>query len=188
MISPLEDEISKIHREFYLSQPKKMFMTKTQKEECSEYVVQKISLDQLMKNTVYVIKNTNYGFKDEPLFKQYITSIYYEKFTQYVVKTICDVIMIHGTYEMHINLLSFSVSAVEKYHVIIHTFYEMCCQSPENVIVTRLSSINIYNTPIMIHVIKAMLSKLNVEAIRGKTIFYTKEESPGLLLKLVIGK
>ena len=68
MISSMEDEISKIQRDFYLSQPKKMFLTKTQKEECAEYVVQNLSLDQLMQNTVYVIKNTNYVFT-LPLFE-----------------------------------------------------------------------------------------------------------------------
>ena len=185
MISPMEEEISKIQRNFYSSQPKKMFLTKTQKEECAEYVVQNLSLDQLMQNTVYVIKNTNYVFIDYPLFKQYMTSTHCDKFIQYVFQTISNVIMIHGTYEMHINLLSFSVSAVEKYYVIIHTFYDMCCKPENAMIVERLSGIHIYYTPIMIHVIKTMLSKLNVESIRGKTLFYTKEESPGLLSKLI---
>lgn len=185
MISPLEDELSNIQREFYLSQPKKMFLTKTQKTECAEYLVQKLSLEQLMRHTVYVIENTNIVFIDYPLFKQYMTSIHYDKFIQYVLQIISNVITIHGTYEMHINLLSFSVSAVEKYYVIIHTFYDICCQPENAMVVMRLSGIHIYYTPIMIHVIKTMLSKMNVESIRGKTLFYTKEESPGLLTKLI---
>jgi hypothetical protein len=184
MITPLEEEITKIKIEFYTSQPKKMFIKKAQKEECSEYVIQKISLEQLLQNTMYVIKNTNYIFIDYPLFKQYISVTYYDKFIQHMSQTIRNVIMEYGTYEMHINLLSFSVSAVEKYYVIIQTFYEMCNQH-ENMFLTQLSCIHIYNTPMMIHVIKAMLSKLNVESIRGKAIFYTKEESPELLSKLV---
>ena len=184
MISSLEEEISKIRLEFYTSQPKKMFIKKAQKEECSEYVIQKLSLDQLLQRTMYVIKNTNYIFIDYPLFKQYMLVTYYENFIQYMSKTIRNVIMEYGTYEMHINLLSFSVSAVEKYYVIIQKFYDMCNQH-ENMFLTQLTCIHIYNTPMMIHVIKAMLSKLNVESIRGKAIFYTKEESPELLAKII---
>jgi hypothetical protein len=180
----MEDELSKIQREFYSSQPKRMFLTKTQKKECAEYIVQKMSLEQLMQKTVCVIKNTNYVLIDYPVFKQYMISEHYASFIQYVLHIINKVIMEHGTYEMHINLSSFSVSAVEKYYVMIHTFYDICCKPENSLIVARLSNIHIYYTPIMIHVIKTMLSKLNVESISGKTYFYSKEESPELLRRL----
>jgi len=184
MISSLTEEITNIQNEFYTSKHKKMLIKKDQKEECVEYVIQKLSLDQLMENTIYVIKNTNYVFIDYPLFKQYMSVTYHEKFIQHMSNTIRNVIMEHGTYEMHINLLSFSVSAVEKYYAVIHSFYEMCNQH-ETTFLMQLSCIHIYNTPMMIHVIKSMLSKLNMESIRGKTIFYTKEESPELLAKMM---
>jgi hypothetical protein len=184
-MSPMEEELSKIQREFYSSQSKRMFLTKTQKKECAEYIAQKMSLEELMQNTVYVIKNTNYVLIDYPVFKQYMISAHYASFIQYVLHTINKVIEEYGTYEMHINLSSFSVSAVEKYYVMIHTFYDICCQPKNELIVGRLSNIHIYHTPIMIHVIKTMLSKLNVESINGKTHFYTKDESPELLKRLM---
>lgn len=184
-MSLLFDNISKIQEDFYASNRKKIFMNKSQKEECAEYVTKHISLDQLIKHTTYVIPCTNRIFVDYPLFKQYIIPSHYEAFITHIFSIIRQVMQQYGNYEIHVNLLSFSVSAVERYAGVIQQFYDICCKN-NNEYIIHMSNIHIYNTPIMIHIIKSMMSKFNNEALRGKAKFYSKEESSDLLTRLFV--
>jgi hypothetical protein len=170
------EDISKIQSDFYGSQRKNIFMKTSQKSECANVITRQIPLEDLIRNTIYIIPNSCSIYMDYPLFKTYVNPVNYQEVVNHIFRTINDVIHQCGTFEMHINLNTFTISAAERYNQVIQSFCNECCKNNTQYI-SVMNRMYIYHTPSMIQTISSFLVKYTNESIKEKTIFYTKEES-----------
>ena len=170
------EDISKIQTDFYSSHRKNIFMKTSQKSECAETISRQIPLEELMCNTIYIIPNSCSIYMDYPLFKTYVSPINYQIVVKHIFETINEVIRKCGTFEMHINLNTFTISAAERYNQIIQSFCNECCKNNTQYS-ELLNRMYIYNTPSMIQTISTFMVKYTADSIKSKTSFYTKDES-----------
>ena len=170
------EDISKIQTDFYSSQRKNIFMKASQKSECAEVITRQIPLEDLIRNTIYIVPNSCSIYMDYPLFKTYVNPVNYQEVVNHIFRTINDVIHQCGTFEMHINLHTFTISAAERYNQVIQSFCNECCKNNTQYI-NVMNRMYIYNTPSMIQSISSFLVKHTNESIKEKTIFYTKDDS-----------
>jgi hypothetical protein len=175
----IEDIITKIQSEFYSSQPKQLFFKKSQKNECADFVTSQICLDELIHNTVYVIPNTKTIYMDYPVFKSYATAANYDRIIHHILQLIDQLIFNHNEFNIHVNLLSFTFTAAERYSQMLQMFCEtICTKTHTNFKYTDyMKKMHIYNTPNTIHLITPLLSKFTNDSIVDKIAYFSKEQS-----------
>jgi len=182
----LNNMISKLTNDFYASQRKHIFFKKNQKLECAEFVTNHLNLNDLIKNTIFVIPDTNSIYFDYPLFKCYGTIDNYKTVVNYLLSEINSIIIKYGSFNIHVNLLSFTMSAAERYTQAIQMFCNECFKNVDIKYIDRMDTMFIYNTPNMISAISTALIRFTNESIKEKMVYYSKEESVAILEKLIV--
>jgi hypothetical protein len=177
---------SKIHdikNAFYETSGKNLLFKKNQKFECADTISKSIGLDEMIKKTFYVLPNTNKVYADYSIFKLYATPDTFD----YISTTLLDLlntVSLSGSYELHINLDSFTISAYERYKQFI-TIYCNKCLSYESSQSISMSKMVIYNTPVFIDSISRILRPVMHPDVPNRITYYKKSESPLLLLQLL---
>lgn len=179
MSNRIEDELIKIQSDFYSSQPKNLFLKKSQKSECADFVTTQLCLDELIHHTIYVIPNTKIIYMDYPVFKCYATSTNYEKIVSHILKLIDQLICNHNEFNIHVNLSSFTLTAAERYSQMLQLFCETICKKTNTNFkyTDYMKKMHIYNTPNTIHLITPLLSRFINDSISDKIAYFSKEQS-----------
>ena len=143
-----------------------------------------IGLEKMLSNTVYVLPNTNKVYFDYTVFKLYANPSNYDSIIQTIIRTFDTCIDQYGDYESHMNLNTFTISALERYKPIIITFCKDFLKNNPKYI-EKLARFNIYNTPSMIdmaiHVVRPFVN----ESVLKKVVFISKIESEKLISELL---
>ena len=148
MDSNLNEKIQNIRNEFYQTNSKNILFKKTQKQECAKYISDTLQLQDLISHTVFLIPNTNIIFYNYLVFKQYGHESNCNKIMDYFKQLILQTIENFGHFELHFNLKSFSISALNRYSSIIQTSFD------ENILFgEKLSRVVVYYTPHFIELI-----------------------------------
>ena len=176
--SQILEQIAKSQQQFYEQNSKARLFKNDQKLQCAKQVTEQVDLQQMINMTVFVIPNTNKLYFNYLIFKTYghpdNCSQVYEHF-HHLVNQIVDY---YGTFEMHINLNTFTVSACVRYQKMIMSSFD------ENTYLTeKMTAMNIYHTPSVISQITNMLYS-SVKHLSKVTHFYKKEESEAMIQTL----
>jgi hypothetical protein len=180
----LIDEITKIKNEYYSTSNKNVFFKSSQKQNCATIITDKMGINQMLDNTVFIITNTNKVYLDYTIFKLYATPDLFDIIIQKVIGLFEECIEKYGNFEVHINLNSFTISAYERYNQIISKFCLECLNN--NVKFTiNITNLLIYNTPNMIDILKNLIKPFIDQNISNKIIFFNKKESEKLISELL---
>jgi hypothetical protein len=180
----LLDRIAELKNEFYFTSGKNVIFKSKQKQECASMVTNEIGIERMLTNTVYIIPNTNRVFFDYTLFKLYANPSNYDAIIKHTTKLFDACIEKYGTFESHMNLKTFSVSAFERYKPIIITFCNTYLKNNPKY-VEKLAFFYIYNTPNMIDMAIAVVRPfVNVETFE-KVVFIQKQNSEKLIVELL---
>lgn len=177
----LIQNISKLQEQYYEHNSKNSFFKSSQKIECAKQVTQNMDIRQLISHSFYLIPNTNSIFFDYPLFKTFACSEVYEAFTRHSYEVILDCISKHSTFEVHVNMNSFTISAFERLRKLIERFF---AESP--LFSDNLTHVYIYYTPNVIEQINKMI-RMFIAHISYKIIYFSKAESEHKLKNLFSG-
>lgn len=177
------EKINQLKTDYYSNHKKNTFFKSAQKIECATTVSSNIELELLLKNTAFVICDSNHVFLDYTIFKTYVTEAIYETVIQYFMNLIIGTIHKHGDVILHVNLTTFSTSACHRYKKIIELFLSACLKN-ETEFSKRLTAMHIYNTPSMFENIIAMLNPFIHADVKSKIVYHSKSESAGLLQRL----
>jgi hypothetical protein len=161
-----------------------MFFKQSQKFECATNVVKNLSIDELINNTVFMLKNTNIIYIDYPVLKTFATPEHFDKIVNYICSLIDFCIQTYSNYDVHINLDSFTSSACYRYKGLIESFVNYCGKH-NFTYSTKLTKFYIYNTPSSIDSISPILIQLIDPVVREKFVFYKKSDSPILIANLL---
>lgn len=177
------DKISKIKNEYYAQNKKNILFKSAQKNDCASSIKSNLELDLLMRNTMFVIKESNHVFLDYTIFKNFVSEDIYEDVINYFMNLILNTIHKHNVVIVHINLSTFSSSACHRYKKIIEMFLTKCLHH-ETEFVKKLKLLHIYNTPNLFENIISLLKHFIDPGVKDKIVYYNKTESNELLKSL----
>lgn len=175
-----EEYLSKIHEtqmDFYKTQPKHKLFKHAQKNACANHVAESISLTQMIDCTVFNVPNTNIIYYNYLVFKTYGNTENVRLVQERILDTISTILADHDTFEFHVNLKTFSVSACYRYR-------SMIVESIDNnrIFTEKLNRLVVYHTPSIIDQITPLLYH-SVKPFLHK-IEFVKEKSDGRIAAL----
>jgi hypothetical protein len=174
------EKLNGLKDEYYATHSKNTFFKKSQKMDCAKYISDSIDLDTLIDNTIYVVPNTNTIYIDYTVFKLYATPENYDKIIDHIMNTFKYIINYYSTYEVYINLDSFTVSSAERYKDIIRSFCDKCLNDSTN-FGELLSKFHILNTPSVMELIIKIFKPFVDPIVINKIQFHKKEESAEII-------
>ena len=125
----LDEKVKKLQEQYYANNNKNLFFKNKQKIDCAALVCDNIPIETLLSNTIYIINDTNQVFVDYTIFKLFATPQNFEIITSAIISTLQDRIEKYDSFQLHINLNTFTVSALERYKTMIKHFCDKCLSS-----------------------------------------------------------
>ena len=145
-------KIQTAQNEFYSNQAKKHIFKNAQKTECAHYITANMKLDHLIESTAFIVPNTNLVYFNYLVFKTYGSAENAKPIYAHITALIESILTTYDSFELHVNLKSFSVSACQRYYSMIISSIE------SNTLFTdKLGKLVIYHTPFIIDQVTAML-------------------------------
>lgn len=148
----LSNTIEQYKDEFYQTTKKNMIFKKAQKQDCAKFICEKFDINQLLSNTIYQIKNTNQIYLNYPLLKTFAYNDNYDYILNYIIQTINQCILEKGDYEVHMNIRSFTVSAIERYKPLMMKYCQLL--GNDTTFSERMTKMYIYHIPAVFDMIK----------------------------------
>lgn len=179
-------KVEKMKEDYYSNNKKNMFFKKKQKTECALTISNNMDIQQLIQNTMYIMGNTNRVFFSYPVFKLYANNDNYDLITSNLFSLFHKCIDEYGSYQVHIDLNSYTISACERYKPFFPVLFDECFRKEQTIsndknFTMSLDKLFIYNTPSAMETIAQIMRPLVHEAVRNKIVFYDKSESAALL-------
>uniref|UniRef100_A0A6C0HS04 CRAL-TRIO domain-containing protein n=1 Tax=viral metagenome TaxID=1070528 RepID=A0A6C0HS04_9ZZZZ len=123
------NRIKEIQDNYYSKNKKNTIFKNKQKLDCANAVCNAIPIDFLISQTIYIIPNTDKIFLDYTIFKLFANTDNFNQIIDNIFVTIKKCVESFSTFEIYINLDSFTVSALERYKVVIKDFINKCISS-----------------------------------------------------------
>ena len=175
------ENLHQLQNEYYTSNGgKNVLFKKQQKFDCAQQILQQMQLDQLFHLTFFIIPNTNKVYFDYMKFKMYAAPEIFGILVDRVLDLCTQCSNIYETFEVHININTFTISAAERYKDIILLFCKECMERDTR-FSQLLESFNIYNTPSAIDHISTILMPLLPVEVKPKLRLYNKTVSKDIM-------
>jgi hypothetical protein len=171
------EQIKQLQANFYSNVDKNIFFKNNQKTKCANEISKQMNLQDLIRETMYVIPGTNQVFFNYTVFKLYANPENYNTIVQGIISLFKECIQIYNSFEIHVDLKSFTVSAATRYMTLIQTFCNECLKTDAE-FSELATNLFIYNTPGMMDQISVLLKPFLHFAMRNKIIYFNKHESP----------
>jgi len=183
-------EVNNYKNDYYSNNRKGMIFKKTQKLDLAKNISKQFDLKTLITNSIFIIPNSNNIYLDYTILKLYIHPDNYNSLFDYILYLQDELILKYKTYNIHINLDTFTISAAERYKSLIELYVKKCeelsVNKPDDELYTSLvDKLCIYNTPHIIDTIIMLLKPVIPPIINTKFHFETKQDSPDLIKKLL---
>jgi hypothetical protein len=170
------DQMNELKNQYYVENDKKHFFKKQQKMQVASAISEKIDIREVLARTYFNIPNTYHVYFDYTVFKIYANPSNYTMIVSYALQLIDICIKKYGYYEMHINLHTFSISALERYRECIDLYLNECINANTEYY-NVITCLHLYHTPSVIDTIANMLHKMIHPEIKRKVKKYGKSES-----------
>jgi hypothetical protein len=168
--------INNLRTEYENENKKGFFPSKQYKFDCANTVLKKIDLDTLLNSTLTILPNSYHLFFDYTVFKTYAVPELYDAIMKYAFSKISYCINTYGTYEMHVNLNTFSVSAFHRYRPIIELYsHEITTNHPD--FHEKIQTMHIYNVPSTIETVSQLIGPMLPQNVIQKVVKYDKNAS-----------
>lgn len=178
------NKMTELQNDYYETNGKNILFKKSQKVECANVVSNSFDIQQLLRYTMFIIPNTNKVYFDYTVFKMYGNHNNYKTVVDYAIALFCECTCKYGTYEIHINLNTFTVSACERHKDSIKLLMDECLRN-ETTFSTVLTIIYIYYPPHAIDTIQRIVSPFMDPLVRSKIVIIPKAESDNQLKMLL---
>lgn len=162
---------------FYSNTKKNSFIKEVQKTKCAESILNHFSIEELLSKTIYTLNDSNKIYISYPLYKTYAIENTYQIIVDRIIQYIFHVLKSFPTFEMHIDLDSFTATAFQRNMTVFQIYYDTCCKSGLNYDKNSLDRIVIYNTPSVIQSLSTLIIKLTDKSIKEKiTLLYKQKK------------
>lgn len=178
-----KEEVEELKTAYYQVNTKNTFFKKTQKYDCAQYVCDHMDMEELLHHTTWIIPNTNRIYVDYTMLKTYANPSNFDKIVNKFLLLALDCSNTFVEFEVHMNMETFTVSAVERYKYIITMIVEQCF-SKQTRYTQQIVAFHLYNIPTVIDQIRPLILPLLEPGMREKFVLHSKSESPELLKRL----
>ena len=184
MDNNLKNQLYDLQTDFFKTQTKKNhFYKNDQKKECAEFISSRIDISFLLSKTVFITSIRNTVFFDYTIFKTFANPTNYATLVDYTLGLFKKVIDEFGSFQVHVNLDSYTVSGCQRFKDVFTVFIENCLRSNTN-FSALLDKLYIYNTPnVMDMIMKIMLPFID-PIVKPKIVLISKKESPSKMNEL----
>lgn len=173
----LSDKINNIKTFFSKSSSETFSLFRsTNKLNCAKMVSDNIDIQDLIKHTTLIIPNTNKIYIDYVMFKSYAHDQVYDILIKNVIHLFNTCIESHNSFEIHLDLNTFSISAAQRYKPLIQILCNECLSS-QTPLMSYLTTFRIYNTPYMIDSISTIFRPFISDHIKKKVEFMSRKDS-----------
>jgi hypothetical protein len=172
----LLEQMEEMQKQYYSENTKNFFFKKAQKMECAAEISQNFSLEDLIKQTVYIIPNTNRFYLDYTVLKMYANPSNFTIINAYILKISKWLMKTYGSYEAHFNMKTFSISSAERYKEMIQNYSQQCFESGIEYS-DALIAMYIYHTPSVVEQISKLVLPFIDKSIHPKIKLISKSES-----------
>lgn len=162
-------QIVEAKRNFYDNNIKKTVFKNKQKLECTQKVSQDLDIKKMMECTVFIVPNKNVIYYNYLIFKLYGNEANQQILYSYFKGLVETLLAQYETFEVHVNLKSFTISACRRYYSMITSSFD-----DKTLFTEKLSRLVIYNTPSIIDQLTTILYA-TVKDVVPKTVYYYKE-------------
>jgi hypothetical protein len=175
--------IVELQNEYYSDKKKSVLFKHSQKMECASLICSRMDLADLMDQTFWIVPNKNQIYMEYRAFKLYGHPDVYSRIVETVLE-FCDwCVAQYGHFEMHVNIASLTISAIERYRSLIVRINEECIRRQKGFL-PRLASVNLYNVTATMDNVMSILLQILPPELGPKIKLYKKDESGPLLEKL----
>ena len=179
--------VLEIRDKYYKENGKNVFFKNRQKAECAQEIQQSILLEDLMRKTFWIVPNTNRVYFDYTVFKLYAIPENYGRIVDEILKLYSKSIDTYGTFEVHMNIDTFTVSAAQRYTDVIRLFCQESMVREERFSVL-LDRFYLYNIPNMIDHITSVLMPFLPPEVQSKLVLFKRSaESTDMLRSILSG-
>ena len=138
---------------------------------CKNYNIQ-----ELLNDTVYIVKNKNILFIDYQVFKMYMVKEIYNLIILHFIERLTTLLKSYSTFEVHVNLKGLTVSSLQKYSGIFSIFYDTC--NIENIVFSQfITKCCLYNISNSIDAISKIIKQFVDDSVKKTVVFYNERES-----------
>lgn len=179
----LLDKLNDLKNTYYQNNSKNTFFKNKQKLDCADMVSKTIDINTLMHNTFFQFENTNKVFFQYTVFKTFATDNNINYILDNFMKLLENIIYTCGSFELHINMETYTITAHERYKNMYKLLFSRCEQN--NILFSdKLVSMNIYNTPNIINTLQIFFAPFIDKNAVNKIFIMDKKQSPALLENL----
>ena len=172
MYSPennISNQIQDLKEKYYNKNGSSFLFKNAQKLECATEIVNNIPINTLLNNTIYIVNNTNQIYIKYEILKSFAAPSVYTMIIEYISNLIELCITNHGTFQLYINMNTFTITAANRYKDLIQMFCEKALQT-NSVYHTNLQTIYLYKYPAIIPVLSKLFSTFVDSNAREKVI------------------
>jgi hypothetical protein len=164
---------------YYETHRKNIFFKNTQKFDCARDVCSKIDIVSLMDQTFWLVPNHDQFYFDYRVYKLYGNPDNFPTVIENFLNLLKWCIKEYGSFELHLNFSSFTVSAAERYRIIVQMICDLCMNQTEVPYMQHLKTLTIHNTPkVFDHIYKILIPILPPEIIPKLRILHKDESTP----------
>jgi len=167
--------IANKQNQYYAEHGKNTIFKKNQKQDCAEMICQTIGINELVRKTAYIIPETNKVYFDYTIFKTYATIQHFEAIVDYTYSLCMECLKSFDTYEVHVNLLSFTISAYDRYKDLINLFCNRCV-GEFSTCPQSIQAMHIYNCPHVIDQVAKLAKPMISPLVSSRTHLHLKSE------------
>ena len=166
-MSDILEKINALKGEYYSTNKKNILFKNEQKFDCANTIVQNMNRTELFNSIIQI--NENQFICNYSLFKTIINPTIYMDFIDFVFQINDQILQIHPTYNVCIDLKGLTMTGVERYKDFISLLSREGQRNGKNFL-QRLNCIYIANPPFMIANISKILLPLVDKVIKDKIV------------------
>jgi len=175
------DSILKLKDTYYETHSKNMFFKSSQKFDCAREICSKVDVVGLMDQTFWLVPNQNRFYFDYRVYKLYGNPDNFRLIIDNILHMIKWCIREYGSFDVHLNFATFTVSAAERYKTMIQMFCDICMNQTEVEYLKYIRTLTIHNTPkVFEHISKILIPILPPEIIPKLKMIHKEESIPVL--------
>lgn len=165
----IANQIKDLKTKYYNKNGSSILFKNTQKRDCATEIVNNIPINILLTDTIHIVENTNQIYIKYEILKLFAAPSVYTIIINHIRNLVELCITNHGSFQLYINMNTFTITAANRYKELIQMFCEKALQS-DSIYHTKLQTIYLYNYPAIIPVLTQLFSVFVDSSARGKVV------------------
>ena len=174
--SQMLERMISIQNEYFSKNNKNKLFKKSQKFDCAKYMIEKIDINLMISEAIYILPGTDIIFIDYVIFKIFANEDIYDRIIDHIIELFDYSIKYYGKIQINLNLRTFTISSAERYIPAIKLFCSSCLSHKTNY-TEYMKAFVILNTPSVMEMIITIVKPFVEKDVISKLTFLNKNDT-----------